>query len=162
MTEQEAQTLKKPLRRKALRLSTNFPRWLLSLEDFTQAGYLGALSIPPNPDPHIQWMLQVQAGGRQMIDEMRSFSDPRGARTLEVLHPDLTSLSDLLQPTHSLPLAELLLSISKLPFRERTILFLLYSGYTQKEVAARLSLSEGRISQLYKGILLFLREELLP
>jgi DNA-directed RNA polymerase specialized sigma subunit len=67
-----------------------------------------------------------------------------GGRPLEIAAPPTGDADPFLQ-------ARIRAAIDGLPTRERHIVVLLRSGVATREIAARLGVSEGRISQLKKG-----------
>lgn len=138
----------------------------MDYDDFIQSGFLGAVSVVFQKNDTSEELIarQVTAARREMIDAMRSFGSYRysNGKQREVIVFDIVEYSNrhavpnVHENTHIQREDFLRLAMS-LKRQEREILWERLHGYTLLEIAEKLSLTEGRLSQIQAEIIKRLR-----
>lgn len=161
--------LKRPLSLLARKFSYQFPERLMDHNDLMQSGFLGAIRVPfqEKDTPTELIKRQVIAAKHQMIDTMRSFSDPRypNGRRMEWAVGGIERFSaedtvSVINEDEHLQYEELLRLASTLKEWEQKFLRDRLHGSTLLELAKGLSLTEGRASQIQSKIAGHLRKGL--
>lgn len=147
------------LRHLAFQLGRTFPARILSRDDLTQIGWIGALQVPRGQLTLKQYQnLQILAGKRQMLDAFRLVQETRypTGRKLEVSVADIVLLADYrlsspgIEEQGWIENYDLATHVAKLSPLTQRILWGRFHDRRNREIGTDEHLSEGRISQLFK------------
>lgn len=174
--EQRIQEFTPAIRAMAHRLAFRLPAYL-DAEDLISVGTIGLMDAMDKCDPSRKANFKAYAWFRirgAMIDEIREMSFvPRSIyeSAITVGHHHMCNVEDTaLTDTHMPdPLSyaisqcernSIIQAISRLSERARAVITLYYyRDLTMKEIGRRLSLTEGRVSQIHSQAILKLREQ---